>query len=199
MKLRMLMGAAVMTAVVAGGAAAVSLQERGKPVDAKMAKMIEYATPGAAHKALEPQVGKWNLKVKFFAAPGAPAEESEATSEVEWIMGNRYTHEEVNGSFMEQPFQGMGISGYDNVQKKYVSTWIDTMGTGIMTSQGTYDAASKTFTYNGECTDPMTGKMGKHRSTQKWTDNDHWVMQMFGPGEDGKEFMAMEIAGARAK
>ncbi len=33
---------------------------------------------------------------------------------------------------MGMPFEGMGIDGYDNLAKQYVSTWVDNMGTGIM-------------------------------------------------------------------
>ena len=45
------------------------------------------------------------------------------------------------------PFEGMGIVGYDNLLKKFVSVWIDNMGTGLMPGTGTYDAATKTYTY----------------------------------------------------
>ena len=40
--------------------------------------------------------------------------------------------------------------------------------------------------------------MSATTSGRKSTDNDHYTMQMFAPGEDGKEFMAMEIIGARS-
>jgi len=200
MKLRMLMGAVAMTAVVAGAAAALSLQERDKPtgMDPKMAKVIEAGTPGEGHKALEPCAGKWDLKVKHFEKAGAPPVESNATSEVKWIMDGRFLEEVVKGSMMDMPFEGKGVIGYDNTKKKYVSSWIDNMSTGIMFSEGTYDPATKTSTSTGECADPVTGKLVKHRMVRKAIDNDHWTMQMFMPGEDGKEYMGMEIIGARS-
>ena len=33
-------------------------------------------------------------------------------------------------------FKGTGIEGYDNGKKKFVGTWMDNMGTGIMMSEG---------------------------------------------------------------
>jgi hypothetical protein len=200
----LLMGSALLLAVVTAGAATLAVQDKPREAsaaadDPMMKKWQEYATPGAAHKALEPHVGNWNLKMKCSSKPGEAPMESDATSKVEWIMDGRFIQEKVSGTFMDAPFTGQGTCGYDNIKKKYVSSWLDNMGTGIMVNEGTYDAASKTFTYTGECPDPMTGKFVKSRMTQKWTDNDHWTMQAFHPGPDGKEFMAMELTATRAK
>ena len=51
-----------------------------------------------------------------------------------------------DGKMKDMQFKGMGVEGYDNVKKKFVSSWIDNMGTGIQFSEGTYDPATKTFT-----------------------------------------------------
>src|SRR5215470_4588351 len=56
--------------------------------------------------------------------------------------------------------QGMAVEGYDNVKKKFVSSWIDNMGTAIMISEGTYDAGAKTLTYTAE-TEMMPGMKTK--------------------------------------
>jgi len=37
---------------------------------------------------------------------------------------------------MGMPFEGMGLDGYDNASKEYISIWIDNMGTGIMYMKG---------------------------------------------------------------
>ena len=55
-----------------------------------------------------------------------------------------------DGKMKDMQFKGMGVEGYDNVKKKFVSSWIDNMGTGIQFSEGTYDPATKTFTYTSE-------------------------------------------------
>ena len=167
--------------------------------DPMMQKMIEYGTPGPAHKVLEPRVGKWTYEMKCFESPGATATPSKGTSEAKWSMNGRFIEDKVTGDFMGQPFHGTAMVGYDNLKKKYISTWMDDMSTGIMYSEGTYDPATKTFTYSGECPDVMTGKFVKSRSTEKWTDADHVVMQSFKPGPDGKEFMAGEMNYTRAK
>ena len=88
--------------------------------------------------------------------PNAKPQESKGTATRKSAMGGRYAVMDVTGK-MQMPgedgkmkdmqFKGMAIEGYDNVKKKFVSSWIDNMGTGIQFSEGTYDPATKTFTY----------------------------------------------------
>ena len=49
------------------------------------------------------------------------------------VMDGRYLVEEYDGEMMGQPFKGMGLMAYDNSEQRFVSAWIDNMGTGIMT------------------------------------------------------------------
>jgi hypothetical protein len=167
--------------------------------DPMMQKVMEFGTPGAAHKVLEPKVGKWTFEYKCYDAPGGTPQSSKGTAEVKWIMDGRFLEEKVTGDWMGQTFNGTGTAGYDNMKKKYVASWVDNMSTGIMTMEGTYDAGTKTFTYTGECPDFMAGKYVKSRSVEKWTDNDHMVSQAYKAGPDGKEFMFMELHYTRAK
>lgn len=167
--------------------------------DPAMAKMKEFATPGPAHKVLDAKVGKWTAQVKVWMEPGKAPETSTGTAESKWILGGRYVEDTFTGTFMGQPFHGRGITGFDNLKKKYVTTWIDDAGTGIMHSEGTFDAPTKTFTYMGESPDCMAGKYVKSRAIDRMVDADHWTMQMYAPGPDGKEYMGMEIAYTRAK
>ena len=206
MKMKLLLGTCVVVAAAAAASASLFAQDKGKPAPAPSkdqqameAAMKSFATPGPAHQVLQQKAGKWSLAVKMFM-PGAPAAmESKGTSEMKMIMDGRYLQDTTEGSFMEQPFHGQGLTGYDNLKKKYVGTWIDNMGTGIMTAEGSYDAGSKTFSYTNEMPDSSMTKYVKGRSTETWTDNDHWTMKSYAPGPDGKEYMCMQIDYARAK
>jgi hypothetical protein len=62
---------------------------------------------------------------------------------------------------MQQPFQGRGITAYDNFKKKYISTWTDSMSTGIFISEGSADESGKVLTFVGKMDDPMTGQKDK--------------------------------------
>ena len=163
------------------------------------AKMREFGTPGPAHKVLDARVGRWNLDVKMFEPGSTEANESKGTSEIKSILDGRFIQETATGEFMGQPFNGMGTCGYDNLKQKYVSTWIDNMGTGVMYAEGTYDAGAKTFTFAGECPDLMAGKYTKNRTVQKVVDADHLTMQTYKPGPDGKDALVFQIDYTRAK
>lgn len=189
----------------AASAAAMNTQDKGKSsqagqtVPASAAKWKEFGTPGQAHHALDGRIGKWNVDVKMFEPGNATPTESKGTSEVKWIMDGRFIEENVTGEWMGQPFQGRGTSGYDNIKQKYVSTWVDNMSTGVMYAEGTADSGGKGFTFNGECPDPVSGKYTRGRSVDKMVDADHWTMQSYKMGPDGKEFLAGQLDYTRAK
>jgi hypothetical protein len=77
------------------------------------------------------------------------------------ILGGRFLQEEFQGEMMGKKFNGMGLTGYDKFNNKYVSFWIDDMGTGMFTTEGTADENGKVLTFTGKMDDPMTGEKGK--------------------------------------
>jgi len=163
-----------------------------------MAKWQEYATPGEGHKVMDQLVGNWDYSLKYWTSPDAPPEESTGTNDVKWILGNRFLEMKVKGTSMGQPFEGLGIIGYDNAKKEYVNTWIDTMGTGMMNATRTYDVETKTMTEKGTFTDPMQNE-GSFRSVTKFIDNDNFTYEMYISSQGEKESRVMEINYTRKK
>ena len=94
------------------------------------------------------------------------------------------------------PFEGMQLMGYDNIKKKHVSVWIDSMSTGITQMEGTYDEATKTLTMTGQTDDPIAGPT-KMRSVTREVSKDKCVMEMYQTGPDGKEQKCMEVTYTR--
>jgi hypothetical protein len=166
---------------------------------AMMEAWAKYATPGESHKKLESFVGSWDTSVKSWMQPGAPPMESKGTSENRMIMGGRFLEQRFTGTMMDMPFEGLGYTGYDNYKKKYVGSWMDNMGTGVVTSLGTADPSGKAMTFTGEMDDPMEGKTKPYKETITMVDNDHHVFEMWSPGPDGKMAKMMEIHYMRKK
>lgn len=164
-----------------------------------MKAWMEVATPGEAHKKLEPMVGTFEAKVKSTMDPSKPPEESTGTSENTWVLGGRFIEQKVTGSMMGQPFNGLGYSGYDNYKKKYVGTWMDSMGTMIMMMEGTMDSTGKTMTASGKMDDIMMKKTVTVTSKTTVQDNDHHTYEMWCPGPDGKMMKMLEIHYTRKK
>lgn len=164
---------------------------------AMMEAMMKAGTPGEAHKKIDAFSGQWNAKATFWPVPGADPMTMEGTSEARWVLDGRYLEQRFKGSFMGAPYEGLGYTGYDNVKKRYWTTWMDNMATGIMMSTGSVDGA--TWTFSGTMPDPMTGKDMQSDSKIVVQDADRHVMEMWGPGPDGKMYKNMEIAYSRRK
>lgn len=171
-----------------------------------MAQMMELGKPGENHKQLAQLAGDWTYTVKMWMDPTAPPTESKGTSTRKAIMDGRFFIADAKGSFQmpgangkmqDFNFTGMSIEGYDNVKKKFVSTWIDNMGTMIMVSEGTYDPTSKAFTYTANC-EMMPGMPVKIREVIKVVDKDHHTFEWYEDRGAG-EAKTMEISYTRKK
>jgi hypothetical protein len=184
--------------MAASGAFAQQQQEMSAQEKAMMDAWMKSMTPGAAHKVLDGMIGTWDAKVKMWMNPDGPPTESAGTSETKWVLGGRWVEQRFKGSFMNQPFEGIGYTGYDNVQKQYVGTWMDNMSTGAMVSTGRA-LDGKTFAFSSMMFDPMTGKPAGIEERVTVVDKDHHIMEMWGPGPDGKVFKNMEIQYSRKK
>lgn len=182
------------------GCASTSVDAIETPTEEQtMEKWTAFATPGDGHKVLADKVGRWNLTVKMFDERMPEPMTSTGTSDVRWVMDGRYLEDRTRGETPWGVFEGLGYTGYDNLKQRYVGTWCDNMGTGLMIAEGTYDAATKTFHYTGMGPDIDRGRYVQTRSIERWIDADHWLMEAYGPGYDGKERKMMEIEYMRAR
>src|SRR4051794_39249959 len=157
------------------------------PSAEEMKQMMEMSKLNENHKLLATTAGTWSYTVKMWMDPSGKPTESTGTAKREAIMEGRYVSGDYTGKFkmpgadgkmQEMNFHGMSMDGYDNVKKKFVSGWIDNMGTGIMTMDGTYDAATKSFTYTGEF-EMMPGTKEKVRQIIKMPDATHMMMEYY--------------------
>src|SRR5262249_34028817 len=160
--------------------------------DPMAAAMAKYATPGPQHKMLQGMAGTWTVNAKFWMDPSKPPTEATGTAEYK-PMGDLWVTEDFTGTFMGKPFVGHGIDGYDLTKNKYVGTWIDSMGSYIMNSEGSADASGKVVTYTANDFDPMTAKTGTVKEVIKMDSDKQHTMQMFKTGPDGKEMKMMEL------
>ena len=112
------------------------------------------------------------------------------------LLDGRFLYQEYNSQMMGQPYSGIGIEAYDNLRKKYVSTWIDSMGTGIFMMEGTASADGKTITYRGQHAEPGGGQM-THRAIWKLVDANTQLFEMHGAHGHGKEMKMLEITYTR--
>jgi Protein of unknown function (DUF1579) len=172
-----------------------------------MMQMTQLSKLNENHKLLSDLDGNWTYTIKFWMNPdpNAKPQESKGTATRKSIMGGRFVMMDVSGK-MQMPgedgkmkdvqFKGMSVEGYDNAKQKFVSSWIDNMGTGIQFSEGTYDSASKTLTFTSEI-EMMPGMKMPVREVLKLTDKDHMLLEWY-ETHGGQEKKTMEIAYTRA-
>jgi hypothetical protein len=173
-----------------------------------MKQMMEMSKLNENHKLLASMVGSWSYTIKMWMNPdpNAKPQESKGTAVRKSLWDGRYfvfdvtgkmQMPESDGKMKEMMFKGMSIEGYDNVKNKFVSTWIDNMGTGIVMAEGTYDPATKTLTYMSEF-EPMPGMKQQIREVVKIVDKDHHIFEWY---EDraGQEAKTMENSYTRKK
>jgi len=165
-----------------------------------MQACMQAGIPGEQHAMMSKSVGTWNGKCEMWMAPGMPGSKSECKSVVTSLMDGRFVQIDNKGEMMGQPFHGMGVNGFDNVSGKYVSTWIDNMGTGIMNGTGELSKDGKVMTWNYTYNCPLTKKPSIMREVETHSGPDAFRLEMFtNDPKSGKEYKMMQIDFTRAK
>jgi hypothetical protein len=131
--------------------------------------------------------------------PGAAPSLSQNSIEATLIMGGRFLMMKFRGMMMEQPFEGLQIMGYDGLQKKYVTFWVDNSSTYFYLTTGSRDESGKVLSETGDWPDPMSGGKTKVRAATTFISADEFRSEMFMTLPDGKEFKTMENRAVRKK
>ena len=173
-------------------------QQEKMDTQAMMEVYKKLGTPGPQHRLLAGMAGSWTTKTSACMEPGNPPVESAGTSEQKMILGGRFLQQDFTGEMMGGTFNGIGVTGYDNHTKKYVSTWMDTMSTAILLFEGTASADGKTITQEARYDDPIKGSM-KWRSVTKIVNDNGHVFELFGADKTGNEEKIMDITYTRKK
>lgn len=146
----------------------------------------ELATPGSPHKLLEEMAGSWSVTSRWWMDPNEPPMESTGSSEQKMILDGRFLQQEFTGNMMGSPFAGIGFNGFNNHTGKFVSTWMDTMGTGIYYFEGSAGSDGKTITQTCNYDDPVRGLLN-WRSVTRIVDHDHLEFEMYTTDSSGNE------------
>ena len=199
--LKLMMAGLVLLTTAAGGFAEEMAGQGEMSPEQKemMARMEAYSTVNENHALLATLAGSWKATIEHKMSADAPAETSEGTSQNVMVFGGRFLEQVYQGEFGGNPFEGKGIMGYDNIQKRFQGIWYDSMATGIMVSVSTYDSAKKVFSEEGQLSCPLTNGQRSFRGVTTLIDADHYTYEMFMKDESGNEFRAMRIDYARVK
>jgi hypothetical protein len=171
-------------------------QEGQMDVQAMMELYRKLATPGPPHKMLAGLAGSWETKSRGWMEADLPPVEGTGTCEQRMLLDGRFLRQEFTGEMMGNPFTGIGVTGYDNNTKKFVSTWMDSMGTAILFFEGTAGPDGKTITQESHYKDAVRGPM-KWRSVTKIVDDDTYLFELYRSDKRGKEEKMLQITYTR--
>jgi hypothetical protein len=159
--------------------------------DAKKA-WEEAAKAGPNHKLLEWFAGEWRVVVKDLTPGQESTDEGVMTAKM--VYGGRFLQSEYDGRFHGKFFRGGGMMGYNNMSKKFESTWADGRDTAISFMTGSMSADNKVLTMTSEATDPASGKKVTMKEVDRITGKDTYTGEFF-----VGEMKVMELSYVRGK
>ena len=162
-----------------------------------MEAMQRAMTPGGPHRDLADQAGSWSYVVTIFEE-GSEAMQLEGVSKKTMILGGRYLKEELRGEFMGMPFEGFGLSGYDNVTGEFRSVWLDNASTAIHYYTG-HEKRDGSQEFQSTMHDPATSTAIHTRSVARTIDYDNHTFESYLKLPDGTEQLHMRVEYTRAE
>lgn len=180
--------------------AVMPLLAQDKPDADRQKAMDAYMKAGAVtanHEFLKKYVGSWDCQVKGWMAPGQPPAVSQGTFQGEMRLDGRFLFMDFKGEMFGQPFAGVQIVGFDNLQQKYVSLWIDNTSTFFFMTTGTRQ--DNVISESGLFPDPLTGAQLPVKARTTWVSADEYLYEQFMVQPDKSEFKSMEMSCKRRK
>lgn len=185
-------------AYISGAVVADDLQSKPqeKPTEGTAEQGQLPAKPGPEHKHLQRLVGDWECEVHTFQPGQDEATKSAAKAKIISLLGGLFIQQNFQGEMEGVKFRGRGVTGYDQVQKKFVGTWIDSTNSSMMVTKGDYDVKTNTLTELGKMSGP-TGEM-TFKMVSKFESNNKFNMTMF-MVQEGADVKFMRIDYTRKK
>lgn len=155
---------------------------------------------GPMHHYFMEWAGHWREEMKIWSM--TPGKNESAP-----ILLDRTGVPRAEGRFLACDFRGM-VNGrmyeayatyaYDNIKQKFIKTWYDNTGTGILVLEGDFDAKTNSIDFKGTTLDPLTKEKVNVRQVLTMKDPNNHVLEIFIVTKDGKEIKTMELVSKRA-
>jgi hypothetical protein len=116
--------------------------------DEMMQNWMKNATPGAEHERMAKECGE------YIVTMNEGGTEMKGEVKLEMILGGRVQLQSFTMDYNGMPFQGHGMTGFDNFTKRYWFTWNDNMSTGLFSLYGTAQEGGKKIVFEGPMDSP---------------------------------------------
>lgn len=149
--------------------------------------------PGPSHRLLDTFIGNWDVKLTFWSDPKAAGESSFGTSQISWMLGQRFVQEQFSGKVAGEEYLGFGIMGYDNGSRTFKTVWADSLNTALTTASGRYDPETSSFLLESQLYDPLVSGVKTVTSTLQINSANSYTFSMKDISPDGKPFTSLEM------
>ncbi|MCW5980016.1 MAG: DUF1579 domain-containing protein [Bryobacteraceae bacterium] len=146
-----------------------------------------------ATAVFERDVGDWEADIEIRPGPGTPPVRQKGGATNRTICGGRWLVVEHRS---ETGFEGHGVYGWDPSKDRYTGAWVDSMQTCITRSEGTWDAAGRTMTFETEAV--HQGRVIRYREIIQTLDDGSRLYRNIVPMPDGSEFEMIRAMYRRA-
>jgi hypothetical protein len=153
--------------------------------------------PGAEHQRLTKMAGKWDVSAKFWMGLPTDGQATAGSAEFKSILDGWFVQQEFSGTFMDSPYRGVGMLGYDTASKRFTNYWSDSVGSPPMFLLGTSKDGGTTVEYPGEMPDGKGG-VSKYKTVATHKSDDEFVYEMY-EVMGGKDVKSMELTYTRKK
>jgi hypothetical protein len=153
----------------------------------------EPQKPGPEHAHLKVMAGSWDVIMEM------GGQKSKGTAVYKSICNGMWLTSDFECALGGIPYKGHGMDGYDQMKKKYIGYWFDSMSSAPMAFEGDFDADHKVLTMTGTSLGP-DGKPQKFRTTTEVKGPDLMTFKMYMIAiADGKEELSFTIEYTRRK
>jgi hypothetical protein len=145
----------------------------------------QMPVPHKQHEWLQQLAGEWDSECEIHMAAGQPPITSKGVEKAR-MVGGFWLLCESSGTIMDMPMAGIMTLGYSEEEKKFIGTWVDSMGDYMWKYVGQLDADGKKLTL--ETKGPSLQKPGtlsNYREVLELKDKDHKVFTSSVQGDDG--------------
>lgn len=191
MKIRLFAGALMLVAVtVAATTAMVSPQDEksgNDPMqDEQMKAWMEANKLTDLHRQMASSAGEWTAENTQFNDDGTVKGKSIDSCSTEVVLGGRYVKEHYHGKFGPTKFEGVGMLGFDTINKEWVHVWFDNFSTGPSVTRGKPGDDPKVVTLRGAMKDPSTGNEMGMEMVSTIVSNDEHHLDMYAVTPEGR-------------
>jgi hypothetical protein len=181
-------------ALVLAGSTAASAQQDTSVIDT----LRELATPGEHHAHLAALAGSWTASGTYWLPSGETAT-SNGTIENRWILGGLFLESHITAELLGETYEGRAIDGYDYITEQYMGSYVDNLGSFVLSFTGTCDQDGRVRTMRAEFIDPVWGTRMVNRSVTTIIDENTYRYESWLEHEDGREFKQMEFTATRVR